>query len=290
MDNATPAAPTVGSLDPVASQVTTQTAEPTSPQAEKPAGTTPQAATPVGEGDQTKDAASGEDQSQEDQPKTWKEKRQERNRERWQEYKQAKAVLPARLASLEQEVARLRGTAPPDFSQILDPNEELAERTAWKVQQRQAADTEARLHTEREVASREQAAKMIGAFEEAAEDARKRIPDFDAVVYDPKTAIHARAMPFIAESEKGADIAYWLGKNPDAAQALARQFEAGSPQALIELGRIEARLSAPTPKTVSTAPKPAQTLSGGANPLQFDAARSSVDDFAAQLRKAGVIR
>lgn len=51
MDNATPAAPTVGSLDPVASQVTTQTAEPTSPQADKPAGTTPQAATPVGESD-----------------------------------------------------------------------------------------------------------------------------------------------------------------------------------------------------------------------------------------------
>lgn len=289
MENATPAAPTVGSLDPVASQVTTQNVEPTAPQADKPAGTTPQAETPAGESDQTKDAASGEDQSQEDQPKTWKEKRQERNKERWQAYKQAKEVLPARLESLEREVARLRGTAPPDFSQILDPNEELAEKTAWKVHQRQATEAEARLQSARESAAAEQAQKLAGAWDEQVQEAKERIPDFDTVV-TPQTPIHQRAAPFIVESEKGADIAYWLGKNPDAAKSLYQKFESAPAQALIELGRIEARLSAPTPKTVSTAPKPAQTLSGGANPLQFDAARSSVDDFATQLRKAGVIR
>ncbi len=139
MDIAQPAAPTVGSLDPVASQVTTQNAEPNAPQAETPAGTE-QPAKAVEETAEQK-AASEETQSQDgEQPKTWKEKRQERNRDRWQAFKQAKEVLPARLESLEKEVARLRGTAPPDFSQIVDPNEELAERTAWKVQPRQAAD------------------------------------------------------------------------------------------------------------------------------------------------------
>lgn len=286
MEVATPAAPTTGSLEAVASQVTTQNAEQT-PQVEKPAGE-PLSDKTDGETEQQK-AASGENQSQEEAKPTWKEKRQERNRQRWQEYKEAKAIMPARLASLEQEVARLRGNAPPDFSQISDPNEEIAERAAWKVQQRDHERAEARLQSERETATAEQARRLHAAWDEAREEARERIPDFDEVVTDA-TPIHARAAPFIVESEKGADIAYWLGKNPKAAQDLFAKFNTAPAQALIELGRIEARLSAPAPKTLSTAPRPAQTLSGGANPLQFDQNRASVDDFAGQLRKAGVIR
>lgn len=288
MDIAQPAAPTVGSLDPVASQVTTQNAEPNAPQAETPAGTE-QPAKAVDETAEQK-AASEETQSQDgEQPKTWKEKRQERNRDRWQAFKQAKEVLPARLESLEKEVARLRGTAPPDFSQIVDPNEELAERTAWKVQQRQAADSEARLNSERQTAAVEQTRAMAAAWEESKQEARERIPDFDQVVTDA-TPIHQRAAPFIVESEKGAEIAYYLGKNPKAANDLFEKFNTAPAQALIELGRIEARLTAPAPKTLSTAPKPAPTLGGGANPLQFDAARASVDDMAARLRASGLIR
>lgn len=289
MDIAQPAAPTVGSLDPVASQVTTQNAEPNAPQAETPAGTEEQSAKAVEETAEQK-AASEETQSQDgEQPKTWKEKRQERNRDRWQAFKQAKEVLPARLESLEKEVARLRGTAPPDFSQIVDPNEELAERTAWKVQQRQAADSEARLNSERQTAAVEQTRAMAAAWEESKQEARERIPDFDQVVTDA-TPIHQRAAPFIVESEKGAEIAYYLGKNPKAANDLFEKFNTAPAQALIELGRIEARLTAPAPKTLSTAPKPAPTLGGGANPLQFDAARASVDDMAARLRASGLIR
>ena len=201
----------------------------------------------------------------------------------------AQEVLPARLESLEKEVARLRGTAPPDFSQIVDPNEELAERTAWKVQQRQAADSEARLNSERQTAAVEQTRAMAAAWEESKQEARERIPDFDQVVTDA-TPIHQRAAPFIVESEKGAEIAYYLGKNPKAANDLFEKFNTAPAQALIELGRIEARLTAPAPKTLSTAPKPAPTLGGGANPLQFDAARASVDDMAARLRASGLIR
>lgn len=287
-----PAPVDTGSQESVASQVTTQAADqsqdegrishknPDHPLAAKPAGD---------EAEATLETASGETQSQEEEPKqTWKEKRQERNRQRWQEYKEAKAVLPARLASLEQEVARLKGTAPPDFNSIVDPNEEIAERAAWKVQQREADNKAAQLEHEREVAAKMQAVKLAAAWEEAREDARSRIPDFDDVVTD-KTPIHARAAPFLVESEKGADVAYWLGKNPKEAEALFDKFETAPALALIELGRIEARLSAPTPKTVSTAPKPAPTLRGGVNPIAFDAKSSSVGDMQSFLKKAGVI-
>lgn len=154
MENtATPAAPIVGSLDPVASQVTTQIAE--DPKV------TPQAETPAG--DEANAAPDGSQEQDDDQPKSWKEKRQERNKQRWQEYKEAKAVLPQRLASLEQEVARLKGIQPPDYSQITDPTEELAERTAHKVRMAQAQDAEQRLIGERQTAANEQQQKMMAA-------------------------------------------------------------------------------------------------------------------------------
>ena len=284
MDTLSPAPQ--GSTDSVASQVTTQNAEPTTPLVEKPAGE-PQAETPAGETEQ-KDAASGEDQSQEDKPKTGKEKRQERNRARWQEYKEAKAIMPARLESLERQVAHLKKTAPPDFSSIIDPNEEIAERAAWKVQQRTQESAEAQLEAERATSQADQARKLQAAWDEAKDDARERLPDFDQVVTDA-TPIHQRAAPFIVESEKGAEIAYWLGKNPKSAIELYEKFQTAPAQALIELGRIEARLSAPAPKTISTAPKPAATLSGGANPLAFDAKTAGVGDMQAQFRKLGLI-
>lgn len=279
-------APDMGSTDtPAAPQVTTQKAEQSAetPQAEKPAGTEQEQQTASG------DDAPSQDTEDPDKPKTWKEKRQERNKQRWQEYKAAKEVIPARLQLLERELAQLKSAPPPDLSQITDPGEEIAERAAWKIRQQSAQDKSAAIDSERQAVAFEQQQKMLAAWDEARADARERIPDFDQVVND-RTPIHQRAAPFIVESEKGAEIAYWLGKNPQAAQALYSQFETAPARALVELGRIEARVSAPAAKTVSTAPKPAPILNGGVNPLGFDVGKASVNDVAEQLRKAGIIR
>ena len=281
MEIAAPAAPIVGSLDPVASQVTTQNAEETK--------VAPQAETPAGEqtaSDEAHQTPEGED----DQPKqTWKEKRAERNRQRWQEYKAGREIV-SRLASLEAEVKRGREIRPPDFSQIQDPQEEMAQRTAWHVRQSLTAEKEQALSQERQTAAIEQEQRLQAAWVEALEEAKERIPGFEKALDPANNKVHVRAMPFLVESEKAGDIVYWLSQNKADADALFDAFERGSPKALIELGKIEARLSKPTPKTLSTAPKPAQVITGGVNPLQFDAARASTDDMAAQLRKAGLIR
>lgn len=280
MDTITPAAPT-GSQDTAALPVTTQvdTAEQTSPQAETPAGTEQEATA-------SDDPAKQEEPSQDEDKKTWKEKRKERNRERWQEFRAAKDYT---IRSLEQEVQRLRARQAPDLSNIADPDEVLAEKTAWKIQQSSVAEKEVTLQQEREARAVAQQQAINETWQEVLEDTRERIPDFDAVFND-KVPIHERAAPFIVESEKAGDLAYYLGKNLKEAQALYQQFETAPAKALIELGRLEARLSAPKAKTVSTAPKPAPILSGGANPIAFDMSRASVDDVAAQLRKLGHIR
>ena len=270
-----------GSTDAAASQVTTQTTETTTeqvvaPQAEKPAG-------------EPQDKPEG-DPAGDEQHKTWKEKRAERNRARWQEYKAAKETLPLRLQALESEVKRLRtGQQPPDFSQITDPNEELAERTAWKVRQSQATDAEARLDAERRAAVAETQTRLAAAWEETVSEARQSMPDFDQV-FTKDTPVHERAAPFIVESDLSAEIAYYLGKNRAEAAELFNTVETNPALGLMKLGRIEAHLSRPVPNKVSTAPKPAPVLSGGQNPLGFDQNRASADDMADFLRKKGIIR
>ena len=269
-----------GSTESVASLVTTQadTAEQTSPQAEKPAGTEQETA--------ASEPEKQDDPSQDESKKTWKDKRKERNKERWQEFKAAKDYT---IRSLEQEVQRLRAKQAPDLSNIADQDEVLAEKTAWKIQQSSVAEKEHTLQQEREARATAQQQALNETWQDVLEDTRERIPDFDAV-FNGNVPVHERAVPFIVESEKAGDLAYYLGKNIKEAQALYQQFETAPAKALIELGRLEARLSAPKAKTVSTAPKPAPILSGGANPIAFDMARASVEDVAAQLKKAGHIR
>lgn len=238
----------------------------TIPLVEKPAGETEQ------------DASGADKPVAKDEPTQGELKRRERNKERWQSMKDT----ARRAESAEAELYRLKYAKQPDFTQISDPTDELAERTAWKVKQANAEDQVVRARQDR-------ADSLSRTWNETTDAMREKIPDFDSVV-TANTPIHARAAQHIVESEKGGEIAYYLGKNPDAARSLFDKFESSPAQALIELGRIEARLSAPPPKTISTAPKPASTLNGGSNPLTFDPNRSSVTDMAAQLRKSGIVR
>jgi hypothetical protein len=256
----TPAAP--------AETVATPSAETSTPQAETPAG-------PEGQEQQAKP---------EDPTKpTAEDARKARNKERWERMKQDANDSRRREQFYLSEIERLK--KPADFSKITDPDELLAAKTAQHFRQSQVED-----HTVRAQAEQANSQRAIQeGWAAIQEDMRAKAPDFDQVVND-RTPIHKHAAPFIVESEKGGEIAYWLGKNPDAARDLYQKFETAPAQAYIELGRIEARLSAAPPKQVSTAPKPAPVLNGGVSPLGFDIHRASVSDTAAQLKKLGVIR
>ena len=221
--------------------------------------------------------------SAENEPTPGELARKERNRQRWQAMKSERSQALSEVARLRAENERLR--KPVDYSQIQDPDEALAARTAAKVRESMAGDTDAAIARNQDTAER----ALIEAWQTIVEDGRARAPDWDQVVTDA-TPIHQRMAPFLIESDKGGDIAYWLGKNPQAASDLFQKFEKNPAVALIELGRIEARLGAPSSKPVSTAPRPAPVLAGGSSPPSFDQNHASVSDMASQLRKAGIIR
>ena len=197
-------------------------------------------------------------------------RRKERNRERWQRMREASEEA----ARLRAELARWK-PEPVDYSRVEDPDEALAMRTAAKVRESLAGDVEARASHAEQMAQRALAENVEAIYQ----DGRERMPDFDTVVTD-RTPVHANAVPFIAESERGSEVLYHLGKNPQVALDLYRKFDANPAQALIELGRIEARLSVPAPKTVSKAPRPVPAISGGSSPPAFDATQASVADMA----------
>jgi hypothetical protein len=209
--------------------------------------------------------------------------RKERNRQRWQAMKEERQSALAEAARLREELNRIRNTRV-DPAQYDDPDEALAARTAQKVRESFAGDYEQQ--AQRHQARAEHA--VVEAWSAIKEDARERMPDFDQVVTE-HTPIHQRAAPFIVESEKAAEIAYYLGKNVEVARDLYRDFESNPARALIKLGQIEAKVSAPSPKAHSSAPKPAPILSGSSSPPAFDVKTAGVSEMQALLKKAGIL-
>lgn len=101
-------------------------------------------------------------------------------------------------------------------------------------------------------------ARMRENLHERMDKAAERYSDFQEVISNPALPINEAMAEFIAESDNGGDVAYFLGKNP----AKAAQIAAMSPvKAARELLRIESEVSkAPPPKTVSNAPAPIKPI------------------------------
>jgi hypothetical protein len=130
--------------------------------------------------------------------------------------------------------------------------EHLAEkRAAEKIEQRRQAQ---------EVEERNES------FISKAEKVAERYPDFQAVVSNPALRINDGMAEFISDSEQGAELAYFLGKNPAKAAEIAGLSLIKAARALT---RIESELTAkPRPRT-SNAPAPISPIggtSGGSKP------------------------
>ena len=158
------------------------------------------------------------------------------------------------------------------------------------VDMRKAVKTENFEQSKAELIEARQAAQQasIAEFRAKVDIARGTLPNIDeALKVFLDIPISNAACDIIASSKKAAEIAHYIGLNPNEGHRIARLPVY---QQTAEIARLESRLTTPEPKRISSAPKPAPTLGGGVNPLQFDATRASVDDMSAHLRKAGIIR
>jgi hypothetical protein len=167
------------------------------------------------------------------------------------------------------------------------PNDYLAfeaARTEWNVRSAVREEINRERSSGREAQLRELRQERMEAYQDSAEQARERIPDFDKVL---STAQSVSVSPALADeimsSEKAALLQYHLAQKPD----LVRELNGLSGRELArEIGRLEARVHLPTAKkaTEASAP-PSQVRGAAAPPVDAQAGPDDMNAYVAWRRK-----
>lgn len=126
-------------------------------------------------------------------------------------------------------------------------------------------------------------------FQKRAEEFRLAHPDFDEIVFSDDTPISEVMAEAISISDKGPQVAYHLGLNREEARRIFDLSLRNPVAAGLEIGRLEARLSLPQPRTTTKAPPPIQPLSAGGGTLSPDPDNMTTDEWVqwrrSQIRK-----
>lgn len=115
-------------------------------------------------------------------------------------------------------------------------------------------DMEAR-RAEVERAKQQEQAEIAQGWQSQVSEAKQRYSDFEQVAFT--APISQPVAEIVAQMDGGADVAYHLGLNHAEAQRLSNMSPV---HAAMELARIEARLQAPAPRTVTNAPEPVKPV------------------------------
>lgn len=203
----------------------------------------------------------------------WEEKpRDEKGRfvpqERVNEITRARREAERRAEALERELASYRQQSAQPKPQQHEKAPALADFQSaeeWGAALVEFATNKALSTTEQKFSQQDQQRHFDGVMQSFAEKERA----FSATTpdYMDRVAELAGAVPFsqpvleaLAASDHGPAIAYHLANHLDEADRIARL----PPHlAAVQLGRIEAQVSAPKPKPVSKAPNPVPTVGGG---------------------------
>lgn len=197
-----------------------------------------------------------------EEPKEEPKKKPRRNR---RTENQRIAQLTAQLRERERELEAIKqppekpADAPKrenydDYEEYIEARAEYrAEQAATK--RLEAAD-KAREEREREAQAIQQHQTFESAREDTLERGSEKYEDFEAVTQQEDLHITPVMGDALLSSERGEDIWYHLGKNPDVAEKIANMEPV---QQILEMGRLEERLSAG--KTASNAPPPTKPVS-----------------------------
>lgn len=179
------------------------------------------------------------------------------------------------LAELERYRKLNRDEIDPSLHNRIDIQEAL--------QTQRAQDEDARARRAIETAREARGTAFLSKVDEA----RASIPDIDqALSVFGTLPVSDAAADIIADSDKAAEIAHYLGRHPAEAMQILNQPPHMQAAALT---RLEAKLSKPVPsRKTSQAPAPVQTVNGVASSSAKSLAEMSMDEYVA-ARKAGKV-
>ena len=129
----------------------------------------------------------------------------------------------------------------------------------------EGADADVNVRAEQIANQREQArrnAEIVEAYQEREDSAREKYDDFEQVAYNPRLPISEPMAATIRESEIGPEVLYYLGSDPNFAEA--KRISRLSPLSQAkEIGKLETKLASnPPARKTSSAPAPIAPLSG----------------------------
>ena len=253
-------------------------------------------AAPQGTEGQTEGQTAAETPEGEEAEKSEAAKRRER--EKAHKANLRKEAEEAKAAAERAEQRRLKimeagkSEKPPVESEFSDYAEYVVAKTLWAAEQRSTERQAQELETEAQQAR--QQAEIIEAAErqlvnqswsEKVKEAATRYADFEQVALAPDVPITPQIAEMLKHSDKGPDLAYWLGMNKAAAAELAALSKTSPMQVAWHLGRLEASLTAPAPRMSSQTPEPIAPVRGKSQPV-YNPDKMSMSDYIA-ARKAG---
>lgn len=153
----------------------------------------------------------------------------------------------------------------------------VAERSAKAALKAAEADRERERITAEQEANKKQVAEAWNSRRTAA---MQKYEDYSEVAESPDVPISAAGAMVITSLEHGPEVAYYLGQHIDEARKIAAM-----PPILqaVELGKLEARITAPKPPAMSKAPEPIKPNqpNGGAAQVRGDD-ELSMEEYAAK--------
>ena len=196
----------------------------------------------------------------EEEKKTKSKLRREKQQAREAALKQRVQDLEARLSSVERTKPAADALGPkPDRAKYEDEAEYAADLAAWKVVERITARQTKAHETNTSTVRNDTAAAKMELFRERTMALQDRYPDIEKVFTDTSLPMSNAMAETLMESDKGPEVAHYLLSNREAAQRIKEMSPLAAAR---ELGRIEATISLPKPRTETKAPPPPATLTG----------------------------
>lgn len=226
--------------------------------------------------------------------RTESQKRRDRRKEALKRAREEADAAEAALKEKQKRAEDIRKRAeqsntPPKEADYQDYNEYLiavgafhASRTLDTRAVEEATEAEKAEEARVQALRDRQKAELAQAWGEQVAEARGKYADFEQVAYT--APISDELATFVMSTDRGADIAYHLGKNREMAMQLSAM---PLPEAAREIGRLEAILSLPKPNTQPSAPDPVTPVKSSSTG-QKDPAKMTMAEYAA-ARKAGLL-
>jgi hypothetical protein len=205
--------------------------------------------------------------------------RREARKAKMEELEAAKADTEARL---ERITKAGEGDKEPTEDEYPDYAEYAAAKAVWRAEQKRLEREASNLKSDSEDISAKKAAEIDAEFFDQVGDARTRYQDYDAVAF-ANFPVSDAMVGIIKESDRGADVLYHLGSNPELSRELAHLPPLAAAR---RIGQIEAALTTqPAPIRQTKAPEPITPVTPKAT-AQKDPSKMTIAEYR-KWRSAG---